>query len=127
MILRKHFLITFSLHARGIIFRSLNEPFDFATANGKLAFGMAAMWASHERNVTIERTASGMAAARARGRPAGRESKLTPKQWLQAEALLAKGWTPAEVAEKYGVARQTIYIRWNSEKIAQLRGEGEQE
>ena len=41
--------------------------------------------------------------------------------------LLDRGWTPGQVAEKYGVARQTIYIRFNSERIAQLRADGEQE
>ncbi len=113
------------LRQRGVRFMSLTENFDLSTATGKLMFGMAALWAEFERNVTIERTMSGMAAARARGKPAGRESKLSPKQWAQAEKLLAKGWTPAEVATKYKVARQTIYMRFPSERIAELRGEAD--
>lgn len=113
------------LRKRGIKFRSLTENFDLSTATGKLMFGMAALWAEFERNVTIERTQSGMAAARARGRKVGRESKLSPRQWARAEALLAQGWTPAEVAEKYKVSRQTIYMRFPSEKIAELRGEAD--
>lgn len=115
------------LRKRNIKFISLTENFDLSTATGKLAFGMAALWAEFERNVTIERTMSGMKAAAARGRPAGRESKLSKAQWATAEKLLAKGWTPSEVAAKYKVARQTIYMRFPSAKIAELRGEGEQE
>lgn len=113
------------LKARGINFRSLKESFDLSTATGKLMFGMAALWADFERNVTIERTASGMRAAKLRGRSAGQPSKLSPKQWAMVEKLLARGWTPSEVAEKYDVSRQTIYVRYSSEKIAGLRGEVE--
>lgn len=115
------------LRKRGIKFRSLTENFDLSTASGKLMFGMAALWAEFERNVTIERTLSGMAAAKARGRPAGRESKLSNAQWCQVERLLTAGWTPAEVAEKFKVSRQTIYVRYPSEKIAQMRGEEDNE
>jgi len=115
------------LKQRNIRFVSLTENFDLSTATGKLMFGMAALWAEFERNVTIERTKSGMAAAKARGRPAGRESKLTPKQWERVEKLLSEGWTPAECAEKFKVSRQTIYNRYPAEKVAELRGEDENE
>lgn len=117
------YAIVEDLHERGIKFQSLTEPLDFSTAVGKLGFGMAALWAAHERNVTIERTKNGMRAAYARGLRPGREPKLDDKQRTQAERLLAKGWTPREVAEKYGVSRQSIYTRWKSEDIARLRGE----
>lgn len=123
----KLYEIVEGLHARGIKFQSITEPLDFTTAVGKLGFGMAALWASHERNVNIERTQSGIKAARARGRPTGRLPKLSPEQWLEVEALLAKGQTPAEVAKKYKVHRQTIYTRYSSEDVARLRGEVEDE
>ena len=67
------YTIVEELRTRGITFLSLQERFDLSTATGKMGFGMAALWADHERNVTIERTASGMKAARARGRQIGRE------------------------------------------------------
>lgn len=121
------FQIVEELKARGVGFRSLMEPFDFSTAMGQLGFGIAAVMAAHERNVTIERTKSGMKAAYARGLRPGREPKLNPKQEAQAEKLLARGWTPREVAEKYGVSRQAIYTRWKSEDVARLRGEIEDE
>lgn len=117
------YTIVEGLRARGITFLSLQERFDLSTATGKMGFGMAALWADHERNVGIERTASGMKAARARGRQIGREPKLSPAQWKTAERLLAKGWTPSEVAEKYDVSRQTVYVRYDAEAIARLRGE----
>lgn len=115
------------LKARGVNFRSLKESFDLSTATGKLMFGMAALWADFERNVTIERTISGMRAAKARGRTAGAKPKLNDRQMAMAEKLLARGWTPTEVAEKYSVSRQTIYTKWNSEDISRLRGEVEDE
>lgn len=121
------YAIVGGLQERGVKFRSLTENFDLSTASGKLMFGMAALWAEFERNVTIERTLSGMEAAKARGRPPGRESKLSPKQWARVEQLIIDGWTPAEVAEKYKVSRQTIYMRFPSERIAALREEDEDE
>lgn len=111
------------LRKKNVRFVSLTENFDLSTATGKLMFGMAALWAEFERNVTIERTLSGMEAAKARGRRAGRASKLSDNKWIVVEKLLADGWTPAEVAEKFKVSRQTIYIRYPSAKIAELRGE----
>jgi len=117
------YTIVEELHARGITFLSIQERFDFKSASGKMGFGFSALWASHERNVTIERTQSGMRAARERGKQIGRDPKLTPAQWKTVERLLAKGWTPPEIADKYDISRQTVYIRYNAEKIAQLRGE----
>ena len=121
------FTLVDGLRERGITFRSLMEPFDFTSAMGKLGFGMAAIMAAHERDVTIERTASGMKAAYARGLRPGREPKLNDKQRAMAEKLLTRGWTPAEVAAKYKVSRQTIYTKWSSEDIARLRSEIEDE
>lgn len=112
-----------TLRARGIIFRSLTENFDLSTASGKLMFGMAALWAEFERNVTIERTQSGMAAAARRGHVAGAKPKLYGKRLEAAKALLVKGWTPGEVAKKFRVSRQTIYVRCPREEVERLREE----
>jgi DNA invertase Pin-like site-specific DNA recombinase len=109
------------LGKRGVAFESLTERFETMTAMGKLIFGMHALFAQLERDVIRERTLAGMAAARARGRMPGQPSKLSKTQWAAAERLIVRGWSPAEVAEKYGVSRQTVYVRYPSERIAQLR------
>src|SRR5690242_9730528 len=73
------------LHESGIGFRSLTENIDTTTSAGKLAFHIFGALAEFERDLIRERTQTGLAAARARGRHGGR---------LRAEALN----TPRKVA-----------------------------
>lgn len=110
-----------ALGKRNVAFESLTERFETHTAMGRLIFGMHALFAQLERDVIRERTLAGMAAARARGRMPGQPSKLSKAQWANVERMLIKGATPAECAEKYGVSRQTVYVRYPSERIAELR------
>ena len=53
---------------------------DTTTANGRLIFAIFAGLAEFERELIIERTKAGLAAARARGRTGGRPFKMTPAQ-----------------------------------------------
>ncbi len=63
-----------------------------------------------ERELIRERTNSGLAAARARGRKGGRPGKLTGKRLDDARTLLAdRNRTVAEVAKTLGVNRVTLY------------------
>jgi DNA invertase Pin-like site-specific DNA recombinase len=59
------------LHARGIELRSLHDAIDTSTAAGRLTFHLFAALAEFERDVIRDRTAIGLAAARARGRKGG--------------------------------------------------------
>src|SRR5688572_6179233 len=62
---------------RGIGFRSPQEAIDTTTPGGKLVFHVFAALAEFERDLIRERTADGLAAARARGRQGGRPAVLT--------------------------------------------------
>jgi Resolvase, N terminal domain len=62
---------------RGVGFRSLQEAIDTTTPGGKLVFHVFAALAEFERDLIRERTAAGLAAARARGRHGGRPSVMT--------------------------------------------------
>jgi DNA invertase Pin-like site-specific DNA recombinase len=53
---------------------------DTTAPGGKLVFGIFAALAEFERQLIIERTTAGMAAARARGRNGGRPYKMTPSK-----------------------------------------------
>jgi DNA invertase Pin-like site-specific DNA recombinase len=71
---------------------------------GRLAY------AEFERELIVERTAVGRAAARARGRAGGRPVKLSPAQVAPARARYeARDITVAEIARALGVGRGTIY------------------
>lgn len=103
------------LRARGIAFRSLQDPgWDSSTATGQLLFGVLAVLAQYEADLTRERTQAGLAAARARGRVGGRPPALSATQVAMAQkALEAPGATFAQVAELLEVSVSTLkrYLR----------------
>jgi DNA invertase Pin-like site-specific DNA recombinase len=65
---------------QGVGFRSLQEAIDTTTPGGKLVFHVFAALAEFERDLIRERTAAGLAAARARGRNGGRPAALDDGQ-----------------------------------------------
>ncbi|HYG89937.1 MAG TPA: recombinase family protein, partial [Azospirillum sp.] len=78
-------------------------------ATGKLVFTVIAAMAEFERNLIVERTRAGLAAARDRGRRGGRPPKLNDRQLAMAEAALADpSNTGTEVAAQFGVHRVTL-------------------
>src|SRR3546814_20961825 len=52
---------------------------DTTTANGRLIFGIFAALAEFERELIVERTKAGLAAARSRGRKGGRPFRIDRK------------------------------------------------
>lgn len=64
-----------ALNDRGIGFVSLTDSIDTTTASGRFFFNLMASLAQMERELMVERTQAGLAAARERGRIAAeRES-----------------------------------------------------
>jgi DNA invertase Pin-like site-specific DNA recombinase len=91
-------------------FRSLQEQVDTTTPGGKLVFHVFAALAEFERDPVRERTAAGLAAARARGRRGGRPSVLTGHKLQVAREMYASGqYTVAAIAKTLGVSRASIY------------------
>ena len=69
----KHLVTLISeLMERGVGLKSLNDPIDTTSSQGRLVFNIFASLAEFERDVIIERTQAGLKAARARGRKGGR-------------------------------------------------------
>jgi DNA invertase Pin-like site-specific DNA recombinase len=107
----KHLVqVVADLESRGVGFRSLTEGIDTTTATGRLVFHIFASLAEFERDLTVERTKAGLAAARARGRRGGRKPSLTPTKVQVARQMHAEGAsTVSEIASVLGVSRATIY------------------
>ncbi len=98
------------LESSGVAFVSLTENIDTATASGKLMFHVFGALAEFERNLIKERTAAGLASARARGRVGGRKPVLTTQQKEQARVLMQmKSLTISGIAKTLGVSRSTLY------------------
>jgi DNA invertase Pin-like site-specific DNA recombinase len=98
------------LAERGVGFRSLQEAIDTTTPGGKLVFHVFAALAEFERDLIRERTAAGLAAARARGRHGGRPPVLDPgRVELARELYASRRYTTAEIARRLKVGRSTLY------------------
>jgi DNA invertase Pin-like site-specific DNA recombinase len=70
---------------------------------------MLGSFAEYERAMVKERTAAGLAAARAEGRVGGRRPKLTPAQRADiAENVLSGRRTAAQMARLHGISQPTI-------------------
>jgi DNA invertase Pin-like site-specific DNA recombinase len=95
---------------RGIGFRSLQEAIDTTTPGGRLVFHVFAALAEFERDLIRERTAAGLAAARARGRHGGRPLVMTTRKAQVAQEMYRSGEsTVAAIATTLGVSRASIY------------------
>jgi len=98
------------LENRKIGFASITENIDTSSSSGRLVFHVFASLAEFERNLIRERTMAGLKAARARGRKGGRKPSLTSKDIKTVRALLkTREMTVGEIAERFNVARSTIY------------------
>jgi DNA invertase Pin-like site-specific DNA recombinase len=83
---------------------------DTGTPAGKLVYGIIAAVSEMERDLLIERTMSGLAASRARGRKGGRKREFSPSAVRRAQEQYDKGeMSVTEIARVAGVSRQTLY------------------
>ena len=101
------------LTTRGIGFKVLSghgASIDTTSPSGKLVFGIFAALAEFERELIIERTKAGMAAARARGRNGGRPYKMTAAKLRLAMASMGQKETRVgDLCTELGITRQTLY------------------
>ena len=101
------------LTERGVGLRILTghgAVIDTTTASGKLVFGIFAALAEFERELIVERTKAGLAAARARGRHGGRPYKMTAAKLRLAQAAMADQETNVgDLCREPGITRQTLY------------------
>lgn len=110
--MRNLVLLVDELRQRGVHFRSLTDSIDTSSPMGRFIFHIMSALAEMERELIVERTLAGLAAARAKGRIGGRRPKLTPEQWAQAGRLIAAGESRQRVAIIYDVGISTLYKKF---------------
>src|SRR5271155_3784386 len=115
------------LTARNIGFKVLTghgATIDTTTPSGKLVFGFFSALAEFERELIVERTKAGLAAARARGRCGGRPYKMTTAKLRLAMAAMGQSETiVGKLCAELGITRQTLYRHVDPK--GGLRPEGE--
>jgi len=105
-------LLVEELRDRDINFRSLTDSIDTSTPMGRFFFHVMGALAEMERELIVERTRAGLAAARAQGRVGGRRPKFTSEQWEQMGRLIAAGESRQRVALIFDAGLSTLYRRF---------------
>ena len=116
-------LINF-LSESGIGLKSLNDPVDTTSAQGRLVTNIFASIAEFERELIQERTKAGLAAARARGRIGGRKpglSRAAISKAIVAATLYTEGeLSVKEIADNLKISKSTLYkyLRYRNIEIS---------
>jgi DNA invertase Pin-like site-specific DNA recombinase len=104
------------LRGRGVDLIVLKQQIDTTTPAGRLVFHIFGALDEFQRELIVEGTREGLAAARARGRTGGRKPKLSPAQVQLARQLYdARGGdgkrehTVEQIASMLNVTRTTVY------------------
>lgn len=81
---------------------------DLTSSAGKMTMNVINAVAQFERDLLIERTQSGLARAKAEGKPLGRPSALSQDQQAEVKQKLENGETISAIARQFETSRQTI-------------------
>jgi len=104
------------LNSKEIKLVSLKENIDTQTPTGRAMVSMIAVFAQLERELTNERVKEGIKNARARGRLGGRPKKDFDKTKEALSLYYSQNYSIAEITERTGVSKATLYRRINENK-----------
>ena len=92
-------------------FQSLTDGINTKTPAGRFFFHVMASLAQMKRELSVERTRAGLAAAKRLGRVGGRKRRMTDGKIQSGKTLLRNGAPPKTAARNLCVSRPTFY-RW---------------
>jgi DNA invertase Pin-like site-specific DNA recombinase len=103
-----------SLEAKGVKLHVIHQK-DVSTDSptGKLVRSILGAVDEFQRDIIVENTREGLAAAKARGRVGGRKPGLDEKRVRAAKQMRAEGGSITEIAATLKVSRATVYRHLN--------------
>ena len=93
----------------GVEFASLSEQIDTSTPMGKFFFHVMGAISELERDIIVERTMAGLAAARARGRVGGRKPADQRKVKHALALYDSRAMSVSDICATIGISRPTLY------------------
>ena len=97
------------LEAKNAFFRSLMDPIDTSSPQGKFTLQVLGAAAEFERALIRERQREGIALAKQRGAYRGRKKSLSGEQIAELKRRVAAGEQKAKLAREFGISRETLY------------------
>ena len=102
--------IVSDLQERGIELVSLQDNINTASATGRLTFAIFGAFAEFERDIILERTNAGLAAARSRGNVGGRKKLLNDKQTRMLRMMSTdKSLSVPDICKHFGISKASYY------------------
>ena len=100
------------MEQRGVHFRTVEDGLSTQGSTGKLILHVLGAVAQFERDLILERTKAGLAAAKKRGKRLGPTPKWSPEMVKKARSMMTKdGLNADDAARVLGVSRRTIVSR----------------
>lgn len=112
------------LEQRKIKLKVLTQKIDTGTPEGRLFFHMTAAFDEFQRELIVENTRAGLAAARKRGRRGGRPPSMTEDKIRNAESMIKDTENYSFISDiitQLGIGRTTFYRHFPPERISELR------
>ncbi len=114
------------IHERGIGLKVLTQNIDTTTPEGRLFFHMTAAFDEFQRELIVENTRAGLAAAKKRGRRGGRPKGMDEEGLRKAEAMLKDVENypfVGDVIDQVKIGRTAFYRYFPPDRIKELRRE----
>lgn len=111
---------------RGMALKVLTQNIDTTTSEGRLFFHMTAAFDEFQRELIVENTRAGLAAAKKRGRRGGRPRVMNEQTMKQAEALLKDTENYpfiGDVIDQLKIGRTAFYRYFPADRLKELRNE----
>lgn len=116
---------TSDIHDHGIGLKVLTQNIDTTTPEGRLFFHMTAAFDEFQRELIVENTRAGLAAANKRGRRGGRPKGMNEEDLRKAEVMLKDTENypfVGDVIDQLKIGRTAFYRYFPPDHIRQLRG-----
>ena len=114
------------MNERGVGLKVLTQKIDTTTPEGRLFFHMTAAFDEFQRELIVENTRAGLAAANKRGRRGGRPKGMNEQSTRNAEAMLKDTENypfVGDVIDQLNIGRTAFYKYFPPDRIRELRNE----